>query len=350
MHITGTGTAVPPHSYTQQECHAALSAAPFYPLLPRRAQILLQKVLSGKNGVEQRQFALPALSDVYEMTPDAMIRRFRDAAPELAERAARQALQAAGLEPENIDGLVIATCTGYLCPGLTSYVSSRLGMRQSAVMLDLVGLGCGAAIPTLRSAAGMVAAGQARHCLAVCVEIGSAAFYLDEDPGVIISASLFGDGAAAAVLSAGPGPGRSIRWVDSASLTIPEWRDKLRFDHCQGLLRNILAPDVPQLAAESAGRVFRSLAERHPDMSEIAAWIWHGGGRDVLRSLREAFSLSESDTRHSAEILRRHGNMSSPSCIFALHESLHANAPGGLWYMGSFGAGFSSHGALLEVG
>ena len=152
-----------------------------------------------------------------------------------------------------------------------------------------------------------------------------------------------------AVLSSTPASGRQVRWLDAASLTIPAWRDKLRFAHHQGLLRNILAPDVPALAAESAERVFRTLAARHPDMAQIDSWIWHGGGRDVLRALQKAFSLTDADTRWSAEILRRHGNMSSPSCIFALHEALQGDAADGLWYMGSFGAGFSSHGALLRV-
>ena len=109
--------------------------------------------------------------------------------------------------------MLISTCTGYLCPGLTSYVSERLGLRPDVFTLDLVGQGCGAALPNLRTAEAILAAGRAEKVLSVCVEICSAAFFLDDDPGVLISACLFGDGAGAAVLANQPQPGRRrIEW------------------------------------------------------------------------------------------------------------------------------------------
>jgi alkylresorcinol/alkylpyrone synthase len=181
----------------------------------------------------------------------------------------------------------------------------------------------------------------------VCVEICSAASYLDDDPGVLISACLFGDGAAAAILSkdslSGP---RTVRWVKTTSHLAPEHRDYLRFDHRGGLLRNLLAPEVPTLAARHARTVFDRAELREQD---IAGWIWHAGGRDVLAALRSEFSLQEHETRHSTEVLRRHGNMSSPSCLFALQSALENGVPDGFWWLASFGAGFSSYGALLEV-
>ena len=103
--------------------------------------------------------------------------------------------------------MVVSTCTGYLCPGLSGHVVERLGLRADVQAYDLVGQGCAAALPNLQLGRNLLAAGAARHVLSVCVEVSSAAMYLDNDPGVLISACLFGDGAGAAVLSAAPGDG-----------------------------------------------------------------------------------------------------------------------------------------------
>jgi len=84
-------------------------------------------------------------------------------------------------------------------------------------------------------------------------------------------------------------------------------------------------------------------------MDDIRAWIWHAGGRTVLERLRALTGLSEDATRRSADILGRFGNLSSPFVLFVLAQSLRERAPGGWWWMSSFGAGFSCHGALLEV-
>ena len=93
------------------------------------------------------------------------------------------ALERAGVRVNEIDALIICTCTGYLCPGLTSYVAEQLGLRPNAFLQDLVGLGCGAAIPMLRAASHVIAAQPDAVVACVAVEICSAAFYLDDDPG-----------------------------------------------------------------------------------------------------------------------------------------------------------------------
>jgi alkylresorcinol/alkylpyrone synthase len=288
---------------------------------------------------------------VFATDPDTLQRRFALHAPELARQAAASALQRAGLRPHDIDAVIISTCTGYLCPGLTSYVGQSLGLRADVLALDLVGQGCGAAVPNLRTAAALLGAGESRKVLSICVEICSAAFYLDNDPGVLISACLFGDGAGAAVLAAAPDArSRSIEWSAAASLHNPAERDALRFEYAGGMLRNILTPQVPRLAAEHAASVLDDvLAGRGLARNDIAAWIWHGGGRKVLEALREHIELSTADMAWSSEVLSAYGNMSSPSVYFALQAALAGNAPSGWWWMSSFGAGFSCHGALLKV-
>jgi alkylresorcinol/alkylpyrone synthase len=351
MFITGLGTAAPQHRYTQAQCWDALQNSTRFHELAPRSRAILKKVLTSANGIATRHLSLENLNDAFDMTPDALHARFTRNAPLLATQAAERALADAKIQPSEIDAVIASTCTGYLCPGLTSYVSERLGLRKDVMPFDLVGQGCGAALPNLRVADALLAAGRSQRVLSVCVEVCSAAMYLDDDIGVLISACLFGDGAGAAVLSNTPGGHRSVKWKISGSVTEPTDRDLLRFEQKSGMLRNILTPQVPALAAQHAGKLFTdTLVRANVDRSQVAGWVLHPGGRDVLVALRDALGLTDRDVRWSEAVLREYGNVSSSSVYFVLQNALSDSVPPGLWWMSSFGAGFSCHGALLEVG
>src|SRR5438128_3991404 len=126
MFIAGLGTATPPNRYTQSECWDALVASAYLPRLSSRSQAILRKVLRGNNGICSRYLAFDDLHEAFAMTPDVLDARFAAHAPAVASQAAVRALAQAKLEPRDIDAVIISTCTGYLCPGLTSYVSERL--------------------------------------------------------------------------------------------------------------------------------------------------------------------------------------------------------------------------------
>jgi alkylresorcinol/alkylpyrone synthase len=351
MFITGLGTAAPAQRYTQAQCWEALQNSARFKELSPRSHAILRKVLTGSNGIATRHLSLDSLADAFDMTPDALHARFTHHAPLLASQAAERAFADAKINPSEIDAIVASTCTGYLCPGLTSHLSERLGLRPDVMTFDLVGQGCGAALPNLRAADALIASGRAARVLSVCVEVCSAAMYLDDDIGVLISACLFGDGAGAAVLSGVPGENRSVEWKIGGSVTEPKQRDLLRFEQKSGMLRNILTPGVPAIAAVHASKLFvDTLARAHVDRSQVAGWILHPGGRDVLLALRDALGLSDHDVRWSEAVLREYGNVSSSSVYFVLQNALQDSVPPGLWWMSSFGAGFSCHGALLEVG
>lgn len=352
MFFIGLGTAAPSRRYAQREAWDALSGWPGFSRLQPRSRAILKKVLCGDNGIDARHLALEPLAEVFKQTPDVLQARFARHAPSLATEAARRALHDAGCAPDEMDAVLISTCTGYLCPGLTSYVSEQLGLRPDIFALDLVGQGCGAALPNLRNAEALLTAGCAKKVLSVCVEVCSAAFFMDDDPGVLISACLFGDGAGAAVLSNEPLPGkRRVEWQFAASRLVTAERDTLRFGHKNGMLRNILLPQVPRVAGDVAARLFsESLAQAGVSRDQISGWILHTGGRDVILALRDTLQLSADDVRHSAAVLREFGNISSPTVYFVLERALHDSVPDGLWWMSAFGAGFSCHGALLKVG
>ena len=313
MFLTGLGTATPPRRFSKAECWEAFQASDWFRRLDRRSHMIAETVLTKDNGIESRSLALDSLDEVFAIDPDTLHQRFLTHAPALGAEAGRSALDDAGIAAGNIDAVVISTCTGYLCPGLTSYIVERLGLRKDVLAFDLVGQGCAAALPNWRLADALLAAGTCEQVLSICVEVSSAAMYLDDDPGVLISACLFGDGAGAAVLSRRPDPQRrSLEWTAFASLLNPAERDALLFETRHGMLRNILTRPVPRLAADHAHRVLRTvLAEAGLQPEHIGQWIMHAGGRDVLNALQKQLDLNPADLRYSAQMLREYGNMSS---------------------------------------
>jgi predicted naringenin-chalcone synthase len=351
MYIIGLGTAAPIQRHTQRDGWEAVQKWPRFSELKPRSRAILKKVLCGDNGIDARHLVIGTLAEVFDPTPDILQERFSKHAPLLAADAACLAMKNADCQPDEIDAMIISTCTGYLCPGLTSYVSELLGLRQNIFALDLVGQGCGAALPNLRTGEAILTAGRAKRVLSVCVEICSAAFFMDDDPGVLISACLFADGAGAAVLSNEPLPGRRcVKWKFTDSRLVTAERDTLRFSHSHGMLRNILLPQVPQIASELAVKLFdESLVAAGLKRDQITGWVLHTGGRDVILALRDKLNLSADDVRHSSAVLREFGNISSPTVYFVLERALGDAIPDGHWWMSAFGAGFSCHGAFLEV-
>ena len=354
MFIRGIGTATPQTRYTKAECLTAFEKSDWFGRLDTRSHFIARTVLQRDNGIDARRLAVATLDEVFRIEPDTLAKRFLDHAPSLAASASAQALQAAGVAVEDIDAVVVSTCTGYLCPGLSGYVAERLGLRADVQAFDLVGQGCAAALPNMQLGHALLASGACQHVLSVCVEVSSAAMYLDNDPGVLISACLFGDGAGAAVLSRDPpatGSGnRRIGWVANSSLLNPAQRDALKFETRQGMLRNVLTRAVPVLAADHAWRVLQTvLARAGLQSGDITAWILHAGGRDVLQAIDRRFALQPADLRYSAAMLREYGNLSSAFVYFVLQAAIADAAPDGWWWLSSFGAGFSCHGALLRV-
>ena len=351
MFVTGLGTATPPRRYTKAECWDAFQASDWFRRLDRRSHMIAETVLKKDNGIDSRSLAVDSLDEVFAIDPDTLHQRFLAYAPALGTAAGRSALDGAGLDAGKIDAVVISTCTGYLCPGLTSYVVERLGLRADVLAFDLVGQGCAAALPNWRLADALLAAGTCAHVLSICVEVSSAAMYLDDDPGVLISACLFGDGAGAAVLSRNPNAQRrNLEWTHFGSLINPAERAALLFETRHGMLRNVLTRPVPRLAAEHAQQVLRTvLGKGGLEPANIGQWIMHAGGRDVLNALQQRLNLNPGDLRYSAQMLREYGNMSSAFVYFVLDAALRDDAAPGWWWMSSFGAGFSCHGALLKA-
>lgn len=309
--------------------------------LKPRSAALIEKILTGGNsGIERRQLSLDRIDAVFDRSAGGLNRDFERHAPALAATALTSAVEKAGIPASGIDALFLCTCTGYLCPGVTSHVAERLGMRSDVYLADLVGLGCGAAIPALRAAHGHLAANPGATVAVVAVEVSSAAFYVDDDPGVLISLCLFGDGASASIWTSGGSPGQ-WRAENFSTIHVPEQREKIRFVNAEGKLKNQLHKSVPGLAADAVAQLYQ---KRTTDPDQVLA---HPGGRDVIEALENVLPFSLAETR---AVLRDHGNMSSPSVLFALERRLAgpaSTADRHLW-LTAFGAGFAAHACELH--
>ena len=141
-----------------------------------------------------------------------------------------------------------------------------------------------------------------------------------------------------------------MEWRETSSLTNTDARESLRFQHRGGMLRNVLTRAVPRLAAQHADEVLATaLARAGVTREQITGWIMHAGGRDVLLALQDRLDVDPQALRYSRDALREYGNLSSAFVYFVLDAALADAAPGGWWWMSSFGAGFTCHGALLAV-
>lgn len=305
---------------------------------------ILEKVLMGDSGVMRRRAWTTDVDKLLTAAPHDLAALFEKAAPSLAAQALRSAMEKVSVRAEEVDALFICTCTGYLCPGVTSHVAEIIGMRRDAMLHDVVGLGCGAAIPSMRAASHYLLAHPDATVAVIAVEICSAAFYLDNDRGVLVSMCLFGDGACA-TLWRGRRELAATGWRAHGfrSLHVPEEREKIRFVNHNGRLRNQLHRAVPAVAA-AAVKELRDTDEA-AGMSPETRVIAHSGGKDVILALRAALpghALTETET-----VLREYGNMSSPSVLIALDHALSAGVAGPLW-LTAFGAGFTAHSCHLE--
>ncbi|RPJ35699.1 MAG: stilbene synthase [Verrucomicrobiaceae bacterium] len=339
MYLKSIATAVPQNSFTQPSCWEAMNHGDLLGKLRPRSVDLVRKILTNPDsGIERRNLALDRIDAVFHHDAQCLNETFEREAPALAGKALARALQQAGIAADELDALFLCTCTGYLCPGVSSHLAEQAGMRPDVYLADLVGLGCGAAIPMLRAAQGYVSANPRAKVATVAVEVCSAAFFADDDPGVLISLCLFGDGAAAAIWT---GDGAGDAWQAGHFTTVhrPENREKIRFINSHGKLKNQLHRAVPGLAAEAVAGLY---AQRHAVPDQVLA---HSGGRDVIEAIEEKLPFYLTETR---EVLRDHGNMSSPSVIFALERRLAnpANQDQRLW-LTAFGAGFAAHACEL---
>ena len=344
VYINAIGCATPEVTVTQGQAIEFLNRH-YGSRLTARSLDLIQKIFAHP-AISRRHVACADLNELVQESADARVARFTAESVRLAARAARQAIAETSHSTGDICALVVNTCTGYICPGLSTYLAEELGLRPAAKLFDLVGSGCGGAIPNLQVAESFLPESDGGIVVSISVEICSATFQVGNDVSLIVSNALFGDGAAAAVLSR-----RAEGWrlVHSTSTTRPLYREAIRYIHKNGELHNQLAKEVPEFASAIVPEVVEDLlvscrVPRH----EIKHWALHPGGDKVLNALQQGLGLTDTQMAPSRHILRNFGNMSSPTVWFILESVAEQAGPDEYCLMAAFGAGFSAHACLLQ--
>jgi alkylresorcinol/alkylpyrone synthase len=273
---------------------------------------------------------------------------YLDGALDLFVAAAQLALERAGLAASDVDSVVTVSSTGIATPSLEARAMGRMGFRTDVQRAPVFGLGCAGGVTGLSLAARLAKARPGSIALMVCIELCTLAFRLDEFSSAnVVATALFGDGAAACLVStAGPGLGRieaaaEHTWPDT--LEIMGWRVD---PHGFGVIfdRSIPAFATANIGGAMTG-VLAGMGLCHKDVSQF---VCHPGGAKVLEALELALRLPGGVLVQEREVLAQHGNMSAPTVLFVLERVL-ANAPGRRLVLSALGPGFTLSGLSLVV-
>ncbi|MBF0526760.1 MAG: type III polyketide synthase [Deltaproteobacteria bacterium] len=297
--------------------------------------------------IKKRHFAIERIETLVDEEPDARIARFTHWSAELTAQVIQKALAQAGANVSDVIGLVVNTCTGYICPGISTYLIEKLGLSHTIRAYDLVGSGCGGAIPNLQVAESLLGKNGDGVVVSASVEICSATLQVDNDISLILSNTLFGDGAAAAVLSNRP---EGFEMVASAGRYVPELREMIRYIHKNGQLYNQLSLKLPQMIKKAAASVVADvLKSRSLAVCDVKHWAVHTGGEKIINAVRDEIGIPEERVQATRTVLAEYGNMSSPTVWFVLDELEQQGITPGEWcVMLAFGAGLSAHAFLFQ--
>jgi alkylresorcinol/alkylpyrone synthase len=344
--IAGTGTAVPPYLLTREMVKESIGEV--FSIEGKRLEAIRNVIDNSQ--IDQRHSVFPA-DYIIEPRPLAQINReYREKAVELGMEVTAQALTRAGTLPSDIDLLITVSCTGVMIPSLDAYLAAEMGFRPNVRRLPITELGCAAGAAGLTRAWEYLSAFPDRNALLVAVELPTLTFQRkDFSQANLISAVLFGDGAAGVVITGREAAGPRI--VASESYLFPNSLDAMGFDLRDSGFHIVLSKDVPQLIGEKIrGLVEGFLARQGLRRGDLSAFLLHPGGQKLLSYMEAELELSLPDTEISWDVLRRFGNLSSASVLFILQETMaRRDMPSGSYgLLVAFGPGFTAEMVLLQ--
>ena len=272
---------------------------------------------------------------------------YLEAAEQLFIDAATAAIEKAGLTPSDIDGVVTVSTTGIATPSLEARVATRLGLRSDVRRVPVFGLGCAGGVNGLSIASRLAAADPGSMWLFVTVETCSISIRLDsDDPAAVVATALFGDGAAAAIVTGGH---HSLARITGSAEKL--WPDTLRimgWDVEDPGLSVVFDRAIPPFIEEQLAEAVDGMcAELGTSRDEIDRFCCHPGGVKVIDAIESALDLNQGELNLEREVLRDYGNMSAPTVLFILERLLERGLPGKVMMM-AFGPGFTGAGMLLE--
>jgi len=280
-------------------------------------------------------------------------RLYETHATQLAQQAAERALSEARLGASDIDSIVFVSSTGIATPSIEARLMNVMPFRADVQRLPIFGLGCAGGVIGMTRAAQMAAARPGARCLVIVVELCSLAFRYDRlTKSNLVATALFGDGAAAAVLSTdGAGDGaQALGALGAGGEHL--WRDTLNvmgWDVDDQGFDVIFHRDIPQIVAGAFNAAMTKFLERAGmERSAIERPCCHPGGVKVLDALEDVFALARGDLDAEREVLRGYGNMSAPTVLFVLDELRRRNARG-QHLMTALGPGFTGAFQLITL-
>lgn len=322
--ILSVATANPRRRYSQRQTYDTISRFWEPYRHPRIEQVFMN------SDIEYRNLCLDIETFTGNESIDAMHKRFVDGATGMGISAIRSALQDSDTRADDISFLIVGTCTGYVCPGLTSRYSKEIGFPNTLQRADLVGMGCAGALPAMQRAYDFVKSNPGKKALVVAVEVCSACYYLDESLETIIGNAICADGAAAMVIGmpdeGGGSGGRKGAFPHIAgfrTLLAPEYIDKVGFQNIEGRLRIVLSKDLRNTAGGLVGKVIDGILKDYAlRREEITHWIIHPGGRKIIDAIQDELALTDDQIRNTRSVLKNFGNMSSATVMFVLKAAM----------------------------
>ncbi|MDI7276124.1 MAG: type III polyketide synthase [Anaerolineae bacterium] len=340
--IRGLATAVPPYRHAQKDIYELFVEPRLGPNRLARAAFMSAQIdyrysVFADGGFYERPRTFAERNDAY----------MRYARP-LGAQAIGHCLEDAGLAPEDLDDLIVVSCTGFDTPGLELLLAADLGMRRDLRRTFIGAMGCYAAFPGLHRAATAVRARPGSRALVLCLELGTVHFQDDSETDNLLGMALFGDGAAAALLD---GEGGGPRLVDQRTFTDYQTLDHMAWHVSDQGFRLTLSSYVPQvLRAHAAELVDGLLAPHGLGRRDVRFWGIHPGGTLILDYLGRALELEPEALGFSRRVLREYGNLSSATVLFVLDEIRRRGEPrpGDYAVLMAFGPGLTFESCLLR--
>ena len=344
--IAGTATAVPPYVLSRDLCKNGIGDV--FNLDGPRLDAIREVI--DNSAIDQRYCVFPPEYSIEPRSLTQTSREYQEKSVELGLQVTEQALAQAGMTPVDVDLFVTVSCTGVMIPSLDAHLATIMGFRPDVRRLPITELGCAAGAAGLSRTWEYVSAFPDRTALLVAVEIPTLTFQRkDISQANLISAVLFGDGAAGVVVTGREAPGPRI--LASECFLFPNSLTAMGFDLRDTGLHIVLSKDVPELIRDRVKGLAEGFLERQGLRREdISAFLLHPGGQKLLSFVQAELGLTRADTEISWEILRRYGNLSSASVLFILNEWLvQKEMPSGSYgLLMAFGPGFTAEMLLLQ--
>ncbi len=344
--IAATATAVPDFVVTREVVKTYFGQV--FPLEGSRLDAMMGVV--DNSGIRQRFCVLPVDELIRPRSLERISQQYQEHAIRLGRAVATECLERAQLRPEEIDLIITVSCTGVMIPSLDAHLVNAMGFRSNVRRLPITELGCAAGASAIARGRDFLLAFPRGKVLIVAVELASLTFQRGSlSQANLISSILFGDGAAAAVMSGQEVPGPRV--LDAESYLFPDSIDAMGFALKETGLHIVLSRDVPDMIRARIRGLVQCFLERHGLAPEgIDAFVLHPGGRKLLAAIEEELALPRQRTQPSWDVLAEYGNLSSASVLFVLHEWLTKRrpTPGSLGLMAAFGPGFTAEQLLLQ--